>query len=144
MTEIARIGSVEVLRLPGDRATLAGPLPELQALLDRIRRAGQLAAASTPVPDGRPGWYTVTVRLLPAQPAAAAPPAGFWTGRRVAVAAGAGAGVLTALGVLGYLALTWVAAHLAGVLAVLVLAALIAGVAMPRVCKTVVTVIHRH
>jgi DNA segregation ATPase FtsK/SpoIIIE-like protein len=38
----------------------------------------------------------------------------------------------------------WVAAHLAGVLAVLVLAALIAGVAMPRVCKTVVTVTHKH
>jgi hypothetical protein len=113
--------------------------------LTEVRNAGQLVKASRPVPDGRPGMYSVTVRLAPIVVRQPPTRPGFWTGRAAPPLPPASVlAVLTAVGVAVYLVLAWVAAHLAGVLAVLVLAALIAGVAMPRVCKTVVTVTHKH
>lgn len=143
---------VEVLPLPGDRATLIGPVDQLAATLGRIRAAGRLIAASDPRPDGRPGLYAVTVRLTPAPPrptavTAAAPRQRGKTRQRLAIA-----GILAAviaLGVLAWLvytALTWIAAHIgvalaAGLLLALALAAAGGG---SRVCKTIVTVTHRH
>jgi hypothetical protein len=60
-----------------------------------------------------------------------------WTGGRVADAADIGLAMLTGLGVVGYL-LAWLFAHIAAVLAVLMLTRLVMGAFGPRVCKTVV------
>lgn len=148
MTELVRIGRVEVVRLPGHRAHLVGPSNEVAQLLDRIRRAGQLVAASDPVPDGRPGVYAVTVRLLEPerQQATPAPAARFWTRQRLVVASSIGLAVLVACAGIGYLLLSWVMAHLAFVLAGLLVTALVCGVTGHKVCKTAVTVTvtHRH
>lgn len=143
MSEVARIRGVEVAWLSNDRAAISGTLGQVGAVLDRLRHAGRLAAASDPVLDGRPGYVIVTVKLLPTR-RPAVPRRRFWTRRRAAVAAAAGLGVAGLLGVLAYLVLSWVAAHAAAVVAVLVVVALAAGAVGPRVCKTVVTVYHRH
>lgn len=63
----ALVRDVEVCRLTNNRVTLAAPLPKVNHLLEVLRQTGQLVSATTPVPDGRPGIYTVTVRLLPLQ-----------------------------------------------------------------------------
>jgi hypothetical protein len=143
MSEVARIRGAEVVRLGHDRAAISGSLGQVGAVLDLLRRAGELAAASDPVPDGRPGHVLVTVRLLPVLPATA-PPAPFWTPRRAAALAAAGVAALGLLGVAGWLLLTWLAAHLAAVVAVLVAVAVLVGLAGPRACKIVITVKHWH
>lgn len=150
---------VEVLRLPGDRATLAGPLSQVDALLRRLQADGRLASASDPVPDGRPGMYAVTVRLLnaqrpvparsrvtvlaPAGTSAAAPVRAWWTRRRVVVATAAVVTV-TLLGCVIYVVVTWITAHLVAIVAVLLLAGLISVAAGRPVCQTVITITHRH
>jgi hypothetical protein len=142
---------VEVLPLPGDRATIIGPVDQLAATLGRIRAAGRLVAASDPRPDGRPGLYAVTIRLTPPPRPTAATAATTRqrdkTRQRLAIA-----GILAAVIALGilawlaYTALTWIAAHIgvalaAGLLLALALAAAGGG---SRVCKTIITVTHRH
>jgi hypothetical protein len=142
MSEVVRIRGAEVARLGHDRAAISGTLGQVGAVLAEMRRAGPLVA-SDPVPDGRPGHVIVTVRLLPAATRVRVRRR-FWTRRRAAVAAAAGLAVLGLAAWAVYLLVAWVVAHLAAVLAVLVLAGLAVGAFGPRVCKTVVTVVHRH
>jgi hypothetical protein len=146
MTDLVRIRGAEVVQLGHDRAAISGTLGQVGEVLGLLRRAGQLAAVSDPVPDGRPGDVIVTVRLLPAPLPARRQVVRrrVWTRRRVAVAAGVGLAVTGLLGTLVYLVVAWVVAHLAAILAVLVVAGLAVGAFGPRVCRTVVTVTHRH
>jgi hypothetical protein len=150
MSEIERrhvppVRAVEVVNLSDVDKMLIGPPDRIDLWLTGLRNTGQLVKASHPVPDGRPGLYAVTVRLAPVVVRQApAPRRTFWTPRRVGVAAGVGLAVLAGVGVLGYMVLSLIVAHLAAVLAVLVLGGLVAGAFGPRVCKTVVTIKHWH
>jgi hypothetical protein len=146
MREVERrqVRDVEVVNLSDVDKMLIGPPDRIDLWLTGLRQAGQLVKASRPVPDGRPGLYAVTVRLAPVVVRqASAPRPRFWTPRRVGVAVGAAVAVLAALGVLAYLALAWLVAHLVAVVIVLVVAGLITAGA-GRACTTVVTITHRH
>jgi hypothetical protein len=146
MSEVARrqVWGVEVVRLSTERAMFVGPPDRIDRLLDGLRQAGEIVTADKPVPDGRPGVYAVMVRFSPPPPPLPVPRPPFWTPRRIGYAAGTGVAVLAGAGVAAYIVMAWVVAHLAAMLTVLVLGGLVAGAFGPRVCKTVVTVIHKH
>jgi hypothetical protein len=146
MNTITPTSGPQIVRLPGDRAAIAGTLAQIGPILNRLRASGILLAASNPVPDGRPGHVIVTVRLAPAQRIAAPAARPRRRTRRAVIAAGA----VTALAVLAaglWAVLTvtaWVAAHTAAILGGLVVLALVLVAVGPRVCHTVITVTHRH
>lgn len=163
MSALAHWPDVQVLRLPGNRATLTGPADHIGQILDELNQRGTLVDTSDPQPDGRPGYVVVTLHLR--LPQATTPqtavttrlaniaPAGtlrtssaFRVGRAVAIAAVVAA-VLTVLGMVVWavIALTaWVVAHLALILGALVLLAILAGTAGPRACRTIVDITHWH
>lgn len=133
MTNLTRLGQAEILRLPGDRATVTGTLTQIDALLSQLNRAGRLAAVSTPVSDGRPGRYVVNVRLLPDRAARRAR-ASRWSTRRIALTVAAAVVVLAGAATLVVLAVQWVMTHIALVLAVLIVLVLVTGGAVKRHC----------
>lgn len=141
----SQLGAVQVLRLPGDRATVVGPLDEVDAVLQRLAGAGRLMCADNPVPDGRPGLYAVHVRLVPVQTRAPQPARRrFWTRGRALAAVVAGLVAAACAAWLVATVVAWVAANLAMILAVLAVLAVLGGAGGSRVCTTVVTVVHRH
>jgi hypothetical protein len=111
----------EILRLPGDRASIRGTLPEVGAALEVASRSGRLVAATDPVPmPGEPGVVLVHVRFAPPPRR----PLVVKTRRRTrpGVVAVAVAGVLGVLGVVVWAVATliaWVVAHWLTVLGVL-------------------------
>jgi hypothetical protein len=140
-------GGAQVLRLSDNRASITGTLAEVGPVLDALRRAGRLVAASDPLPNGVPGQVLVNVRLVPPvmrMPPQSAAPRLRWSRRAVAMVLAAAAVVVSALGWMAYLALTWVITHVAMVLAVLGIIILVGATAGPRACKIVVTITHRH
>lgn len=138
----ARAGAVQVLRLPGDRYTLTGSVTQVSAVVEDLGASGRLYAVSDPAPAGD-GQILVTVRLAPAgTPGHAVAPARH--PRRLAVLAGVVAVVTAGLGWLVWAVLTWIAAHLAVLVGAGVAVAAVGLLGGGRVCKTVVTVVHRH
>jgi hypothetical protein len=135
MTDIARQGGpLQVIRLPGNRATVTGSPGRVAVALDLFRRDGQLVSATDPVPTAD-GGVLVTVKLLPAVPAPPAPaprPASRWTPRTVVALAAVIGAVLVSCGALGLRGLAmagaWVGAHgtlLLGLVAVVAAAAVV-------------------
>lgn len=113
MTDVVRQGALQVIRLPGNRATITGPPARVALALDRLGFEGRLAGATNPVPTGD-GGVLVTVRLVPDPvPAAAAPPrpASWWTPARVVLVAVVALVVLGTVAVGALLALSWIGAH---------------------------------
>ncbi len=143
-SEITRIGRVQAVRLPGNRAALTGTLAEVAPLLAALRRAGTLAAMSNPTPVDATR-VLVTVRLRP-RTTLATPATPHRRGRWRTATVATGIGLVLAAGAVwaAWAAVMWILAHLA----VLAVAAAILTAAVTlrcrRRCTTVVTVTHRH
>jgi len=131
MSEIVRRpGLPEVVRLPGNQASVTGTMAEVGTVLNQLHAGGHLAAIPpAPVETRVPGQYRAVVKLapLPAAVAEPAPKPSFWTPRRVAYAAAGVLAVLALCGVAAVVALSWLAAHWAPILVVAAVLLLAAG-----------------
>ncbi|NUR59428.1 MAG: hypothetical protein HOV87_12280 [Catenulispora sp.] len=145
---VATVAPAQLLTLTGGRVMVTGTPHQLSQHVAKWRAEGRLVHADTPQPDGVPGRYALVVQLAPraldhrTQAATVQPP--FWTPRRALVAAAFALIVLAVLAWAVAVALAWLASNLLLVLGVLVVVAVIAAKAGPRVCQTIVTVTHRH
>lgn len=143
MSEIARQRrpQVTLARMPGNRASITGPLAEVSLALDWLQRRGELLSASPPQPTGS-GEFLVNCRLLPPVQRTPEPRRGLSRAAWAAIVAG----LLVVLGLLGWLAyeLLEVVVHnaLAIIGGLLLLALLFGGVG--RACVTHITIRHHH
>lgn len=123
--------SAEMVRLPGDRATITGTLGEVGQALAHLQNTGRLVSATAPTPTGLHGQVLVNVRLVPRPQAHAVRPAPerrqLSTGAVVAIVSGVVV-VLGGLGWLLYAALTALLEHAAVIIGALVLLAVVLGV----------------
>lgn len=142
MTDVVRQGALQVIRLPGNRATITGPPARVALALDQLGFEGRLAGATNPVPTGD-GGVLVTVRLVPdvaLVAVVASPAASWWTPRRAAVAGAIAAVVLAVIGTAGFLALSWVAAHWVVILVALAVLAFLGRPVVGRAVQVIVSV----
>lgn len=121
-----------LVRIDAERAAITGTTVQVGQMLDRLARSGRLASASDPQPTGQGGQVLVTVRVLPPRPAAAAVTASPGVRRRVRpwvwwTAGGAAVAVLAVVAWLVAVAVAWLVAHWAVVVAALVGVAVLLG-----------------
>jgi hypothetical protein len=142
MSDLVRQGAVQVLRLPGNRATITGPPARVALAVNTLGAEGRLAGATNPVPLGD-GGVLVTVRLVvPDLPAVTAPPPpeSWWTPARVAIVAVASLAALGTIIAAVALALSWLAAHWLVILAIGTVAALLGRGFLGRAVHVIVSV----
>lgn len=122
----------EIVRLPGDRATITGTIGEVGQMLARLQDTGRLVSATMPAPTGVPEQVMVNVRLAP-QPRVHARPLPerrqlpAWAVGSIVVG---GAGVVGGVGWLIYEAVTAIAEHaetIVGALLLIVVALAVVG-----------------
>ena len=116
----------EVVRLPGDRATITGSVGEVGQMLARLQETGRLVSATMPALTGIDGQVLVNVRLAPRPRVTRQHPARRRMSRRAvgAVVVGAVAGA----GIAGWLLLRMLSAiaeHAATILGALLLVAVV-------------------
>ncbi|MEV6967607.1 hypothetical protein AB0M47_21130 [Hamadaea sp. NPDC051192] len=147
LNAVATVAPAELISLTGGRVMVTGTPHQLNQHVAKWRAEGRLVHADIPQPDGTPGRYALVVQLAPRtiahrQASTVQPP--FWTPRRALVAAAFAFIVLAVLAWAVAVALAWLASNLVLVIGGLVVVAVIAAKAGPRVCQTIVTVTHRH
>lgn len=141
LPRISRVEDLAAIRGPGP-VLLAGSEHHVAALLRHVLDTGRVAAFLPP--KYYSGGVAVAVSLRPLD----VPAPVRWTrriSRPVVVAAvTTGMALTAALAWVMYAAVAWIVGHIAAVLVVAAALAVLAGVAGPRTCRTVVTIIHRH
>ena len=117
----------EVVRLPGDRATITGSVGEVGQMLARLQDTGRLVSATMPTPTGVVGQVLVNVRLAPQQrePARRRTPRRRMSRRTVVAIAAAALGGVAIAGWLLLRVLSAIAEHAATLLGALLLVAVV-------------------
>jgi hypothetical protein len=123
MTNLVPRGRAQIVRLADNRVAVSGSLAEIGAFLQRARSSGVLAGSSDPAPTAEPGVYLVTARLVPRVRETAPVVAWYQRPRVLALVV---AGVLAALGAVGWLLVQLLIDALPVVLAVLAVGWLLA------------------
>ncbi len=142
-----RIRHTHYLHLPGRRATLDGPFPEVAQILQLLRARGDLTDASTPTPSPRGVMVTIQFPATPLRPGAtrSSRPARRWSlRRRITITTAVLATTTAILAAAGYLLVATLPTPAAATVPLACLLLTMATRAGRRVCKTAVTVIHRH
>ena len=141
------IRHTQYMHLPHRQATLHGPFTEVRQIVGHLMARGELIRASVPEPV--PAGVMVTIQFAAAEIRSGATrgrktPRRRWSTRRRLITTTATATGAALLAVAAWQAIAWAKANPIPTALLAVLALLLLTASGRRVCKTAVTVIHRH